>query len=84
MWLSEFKAALITQDTKKMGELVLEVPQFETEQEREEAFFLYQQSLELLTNLKSETLNSMKKIKDAISFMESSHTKSSTKLDIMQ
>ena len=84
MWLNEFKVALITKDTKKIGELVLDVPEFETQEEREEAYYLYTQSLELLTNLKNETLASMKKMKDAITFMESSYIKSSTKLDIMQ
>ena len=84
MWLNEFKVALITKDTKKIGELVLDVPEFETQEEREEAYYLYKQSLELLTNLKNETLASMKKMKDAITFIESSYTKSSTKLDIMQ
>ena len=84
MWLNEFKVALITQDTKKIGELVLDVPEFKTQEEQEEAYYLYIQSYELLTNLKNETLASMKKMKDTIAFIESSYTKSSAKLDIMQ
>ncbi len=84
MWLNEFKVALTSKDTKKINELLTDMPQFEELSQMEEAFYLFKQAETLLNELKDETLQTMNKIKSNISFIESTYTKNSTKLDIMQ
>lgn len=84
MWLNEFKVAIVSKNTDKINDLVINMPQFEELSEMEEAFFLFQQAEKLLNDLKNETSTTMKKIKDNISFIESTYTKNTPKLDIMQ
>ena len=59
------------------------MPQFKDLGEMEEAFYLFQEADKLLNELKNETLRTMKKIRDNISFINSTHTINATKLDIM-
>lgn len=59
------------------------MPQFDTLDEMEEAFYLFQQADKLLNDLKNETARTMRKIKDNISFIESTHITNAPKLDIM-
>ncbi|WP_345980118.1 hypothetical protein [Sulfurimonas sp. HSL3-2] len=84
MWLNEFKAAIVTKDTKKIDDLMTSMPQFEDISEMEEAFYLFQQADKLLKDLKNETSITMKKIKDNISFLESTHTEETSRLNILQ
>ncbi|WP_345993164.1 hypothetical protein [Sulfurimonas sp. HSL-1716] len=84
MWLNEFKVAIVTKDTKKINSLMASMPQFEELAEMEEAFYLFQQADKLLNELKDETAKTMKKLRDNISFIESTYTKNTSKLDIMQ
>lgn len=84
MWLNEFKAAIVTKDTKKIDDLMTSMPQFEDLSEMEEAFYLFQQADKLLKDLKNETSITMKKIKDNISFLESTHTEETSRLNILQ
>ena len=84
MWINEFKVAIITKDTKKIDQLIMNMPQFETLEEMQEAFYLFNHARELLESLKNETAQSMKKIKDTIRYIESTNAKTPSKLDIMQ
>lgn len=84
MWLSEFKVALITKDTKEIDKLILAMPQFETLDEMQEAFYLIKHAKELLESLKDETVKSMKKIKDTIRYLETTQPNNIQKLDIIQ
>jgi hypothetical protein len=84
MWLNEFKIALISQDIDKMTLLLAKMPQFSSLQEMEEVFYLFKQAEKLLHELKDETALAMKKLKDTICYIESTHTNSSSKLDIIQ
>ena len=84
MWLNEFKVAIIEKNIKKIDSLIASMPEFESIDEMEEAFYLFKSADELLNTLKDETAKTMKKIKDNIAFIESTHTKNPPKLDIMQ
>ena len=84
MWLNEFKAAIVTKDTKKIDALMESMPQFKELSEMEEAFYLFQQADQLLKDLKNETSMTMKKIKDNISFLDSTHTEDTPRLNILQ
>ncbi len=84
MWNNKFKVALITKNTKELDKLILEMPQFETLDEMQEAFYLMNHAKELLESLKDETALSMKKVKDTIRYLELTQTKNIQKLDIIQ
>lgn len=84
MWSNEFKVALITKNTKELDKLILEMPQFETLDEMQEAFYLLNHAKELLESLKDETAQSMKKIKDTIRYLELTQPNNIQKLDIIQ
>ena len=84
MWLSEFKVALVTKNTDKIGALISQMPQFKTPNEAEEAFYLFKQAKELLENLKDETVLNMKKVKDSIRYIESTNKSASAQFDILQ
>jgi hypothetical protein len=83
--MNEFKVALIQKDVKTLDTLILEMPQFETLDEMQEAFYLMNHAKDLLENLKNETAITMKKIKENIRYIESTQqAKTSLKLDIIQ
>lgn len=82
MWLTNFKIALIEKNTKKLSELMEEVPQLEKLEDVEQAIFLLKQATELVESLKNETALSMQKIKTHILFLQSTQTPKQTKLDI--
>ena len=84
MWINDFKLAIISKDTNKIDFLVTQMPQFESLSEMQEAFYLLNHAKELLEGLKDETAKSMKKIKDTIRYIESTSTKNTVNLDIMQ
>jgi hypothetical protein len=84
MWSNEFKVALITKNIKELDKLILEMPQFETLNEMQEAFYLLNHAKELLKTLKDETAQSMKKIKDTIRYLELTQPNNIQKLDIIQ
>ncbi len=84
MWNNKFKVALITKNTKELDKLILEMPQFETLDEMQEAFYLMNHAKELLESLKDETALSMKKVKDTIRYLELTQTNNIQKLDIIQ
>lgn len=84
MWINEFKIAIITKNPQEIDRLALQMPKFESLEEMQEVFYLLGHAKKLLENLKNETALSMKKIKDTISYIESTSTINSTKLDIMQ
>jgi hypothetical protein len=84
MWNNEFKLAILNKDTKQIDLLLTQMPQFETLEEMQEAFYLMNHARELLEGLKDETAKSMKKIKETIRYIESTSTEIPAKLDIMQ
>lgn len=84
MWLNEFKIAIISKDIQKIDSLISSMPQFKEIREMEETFYLFRQADELLNTLKNETAISMKKIRDTISFVESTQTPGSFRLNILQ
>ncbi len=84
MWNNEFKLAILNKDTKQIDLLLTQMPKFETLEEMQEAFYLFNHARELLEGLKDETAKSMKKIKETIRYIESTSTEIPSKLDIMQ
>ncbi len=84
MWNNEFKVALITKNTKELDKLISQMPQFETLDEMQEAFYLINHAKELLASLKDETAQSMKKIKDTIRYLELTQSNTIQNLDITQ
>ena len=84
MWNNEFKLAILNKDTKRIDLLLTQMPKFETLEEMQEAFYLFNHARELLEGLKDETAKSMKKINETIRYIESTSTEIPSKLDIMQ
>lgn len=84
MWINEFKLSIINKDIKQVDLLITQMPEFETLEEMQEAFYLFNHARELLEGLKEETAKSMKKIKETIRYIESTSIKNPAKLDIMQ
>ncbi len=71
MWLSEFKKALILKELDKLDTLTSNMPQFETIDEMEEAFYLLNQSLILAESEKSAALIALQQIKTTLEFLKS-------------
>lgn len=74
MWLSEFKKALILKELDKLDTLTSNMPQFETINEMEEAFYLLNQSLILAESEKSAALIALQQIKTTLEFLKSTET----------
>lgn len=82
MWLNSLKVAVIEKDTQKLEELIETLPEFNSKDEMLEAAYILREALELLYTLKDETSASMKQIKKNLEFLESTHNKPKSKLDI--
>ena len=64
-WLDEFKLALISQNGKKLNQLIDTLPTFTQPQEMQEALALIEGALEFFENEKKEVSLEMQKIRDA-------------------
>jgi len=83
MWLEQFKIALVTKNTDKLGNLISKMPKFEKVQEMQKASYLIKEALVLLHSLKDETQKDMGKLKSRINFIKSftNHKKNHPRID---
>lgn len=82
MWIQEFKIALMEEDTQKLAQLVDADLQFETTEEMQEAMYLIKEAQKLFSELKNETVRSMKQLKKNIDFLRATETPVVSVLDI--
>lgn len=82
MWLKNFKLAVLQKDAGKIVSLLDEIPQFETLSEIEEAAWLTQEAINVITELKDESQNAMVQIQKNINFLKSTQAEAAKKLDI--
>lgn len=83
MWLTKLKIAIIEKDTDSLDKLLDDIPQLESEKEKEEAVYLLEEAKNLVNVLKDETANSMKLIKKNLEFLRSTDIPTSRSLDTM-
>ena len=81
-WLESFKLAIITQDTKRIADLIEQMPQFETIGEMEEALYLIKEGYTLIDTLRSKTRSQIETIKKNIEFLESTAKGDRNTLDV--
>ncbi|MEA3372131.1 MAG: hypothetical protein U9Q62_00430 [Campylobacterota bacterium] len=82
MWLTKLKIAIVEKNTDALAKLLEEMPELSDVQEMREAMYLLAEASELLHTLKDETAASMEQVQKNISFLRSTETQSSNKLDI--
>ncbi|MBN2816397.1 MAG: hypothetical protein JXQ67_06905 [Campylobacterales bacterium] len=82
MWRKSLELAIIEKDVAKMEELLQTIPEFTTLEEMQRAQALLRESVKLLEALKSETLSTMKRIKQNSDFLKVSQEKEFGRLDI--
>ena len=79
MWLTRFKTALVLEDMDQIAELIESLPSFQNVEEMEEAFYLLQQSKEVLEHKKLQSAKTMHQLKDSLEFLKSTrHTPTSS------
>jgi len=83
MWLNDLKVALVKQDTKRLGELLAEMPEFQKNEDLKSALYLTKEAIKLVEKLKGDTVKSMRQIRKSIDFLESTKREEKTRLDIM-
>jgi len=74
MWLTKLKTALVLEETEHLASLIDEMPAFQSVEEMEEAFFLLQQVKTLIEEKKTESLQTMRQLKDTLEFLKSTQT----------
>ena len=82
MWLKSFKIAIVQKDLDKIASLLDEMPNFEHLEEMEEAAYLTQEALQLVTALKNRDAEAMKQLQKNIQFLKSTRNETPAKLDI--
>ena len=82
MWLTKLKIAVVEQDTKALTKLLDDIPKLESKKEVETALHLLKEASIIVNTLKDETALNMRKIKKNIQFLDSTKSKSKSKLDI--
>lgn len=82
MWLKSFKIALIEKNVDALGKLMNDVPKLTDANDIQEAIYLLKAATELVSKLKDDTSNSMKKIKKNLQFLRSTDIPISKNLDI--
>ena len=82
MWLTKLKIAIVEKNTKKLDELMDEIPKFENIADVESALYLTLEATKLVEELKGQTSNSMIKIQNNIKYLKSTRHHTSMSLDI--
>lgn len=82
MWLDEFKAALVLEETDRIAGLVDSMPPFETLKEIEQAAYLLQQASELIERNKRQTAQTLIQLKNTLDFLKSAQTPTDSSLNI--
>ncbi len=71
MWLTSFKTALVLEDFESIATLLDEMPQFETHQQMEEAFYLLVQTKTSIEKNKSQIAHIMQQLTNNLNFLKS-------------
>lgn len=82
MWLNDLKVALVLQDTKKMEQLLDNIPTLDNLEDIKQAKLLIDQMLEVVTQKKEQTTLSMQKIRKNLDFLNATASHKKHKLDI--
>lgn len=82
MWLTRFKTALVLEDFEAIDALLEEMPRFDTLKEMEEASYLLAQTKTVVEKNKSQTVQTLKQIKNSINFLKSTQTESPSSLNL--
>ena len=84
MWLNKFKVAIAEENAMLIGELLKEVPKFESSIKATEALYLIKEADKLMQRLQAEHLEMKAKLKKHIDFMKSTQNNTPSNLDIKQ
>ncbi|MEA2111854.1 MAG: hypothetical protein U9P71_07385 [Campylobacterota bacterium] len=82
MWLQQFKIALAQQNSDSISKLLDEIPTFKSTSQMKEAQYLLAQALELISQFKDETAQTLSQIKQNRDYFASMNTSKSSKLDV--
>lgn len=82
MWLARLKTALVLEEIEQISALSEEMPIFDSLAEMEEAAYLLLQAKELVLRNQQQTAQTLKQLKTTIDFLKSTHTDSSSSLNI--
>jgi len=82
MWLTKLKIAVVEKDTKVLNQLLDNIPKLESKEEAERALHLLKEASIIVHTLKDETALNMSKIKKNLQFLDSTKSKSRSKLDV--
>lgn len=82
MWLSQFKTALVLEETDRISALLEKMPVFDSLKEMEEAAYLLLQAKELIKRNKLQTAQTLKQLKTALDFLKSTQSTPASSLNI--
>jgi len=82
MWLSELKKALILQDFSALENIIATMPQFDSNDQIEEAAYLLSAALTLLETERISTLSAINQLKNTLDFLKSSETSPQSSLNL--
>lgn len=81
-WLKQLEIAIVEKNTNQIDKLLGDMPKFDNNKDRESAMYLLKEAMTLLYQLKDDTVLSMRQLKKSISFLGSTATPKTNKLDI--
>jgi len=82
MWLSELKKALILQDFSALENIIATMPQFDSNDQIEEAAYLLSAALTLLETERVSTLSAINQLKNTLDFLKASETSPQSSLNL--
>jgi len=82
MWLSELKKALILQDFSALENIIATMPQFNSNDQIEEAAYLLSAALTLLETERISTLSAINQLKNTLDFLKASETSPQSSLNL--
>jgi len=82
MWLSELKKALILQDFSALENIIATMPQFDSNDQIEEAAYLLSAALTLLETERISTLSAINQLKNTLDFLKASETSPQSSLNL--
>ena len=81
MWLKSFKIAIAERNTDRINSLSLNIPEFDSIEEMNEALYLIKEASKLIETLQHETLEIKNKLKKNIEFIQSNQIHTTSKFD---
>ena len=81
-WFEEFKVALVSNDTKRIAQLIDTLPQFASLEQMQEAHHLLQEAKKRIEALKQATLQEREQIKKSLDYIKSTALRRGDRLDV--